>query len=49
MTNVLPEWVDYNGHMSEAFYVQAFGYTTDVLLDRIGLDAEGRERENVSI
>ncbi len=41
--------MDYNGHMSEAFYVLVFGYTTDALLDRIGLDTEGRERENVSI
>jgi acyl-CoA thioester hydrolase len=48
-TDVLPDWVDYNGHMSEAFYVLVFGYTTDALLDRIGLDTKGRERENASI
>ena len=48
-TKVLPEWVDYNGHMSEAFYVLVFGYTTDALLDRIGLDAEGRAKEHASI
>ena len=22
---VLPQWVDYNGHMSESFYLYAFG------------------------
>lgn len=48
-TDVLPEWVDYNGHMSEAFYVLVFGFTTDALLDRIGLDEEGREGENASL
>ncbi len=26
---VKPEWIDYNGHMSEAFYVLVFGYETD--------------------
>jgi acyl-CoA thioesterase FadM len=48
-TPVRPEWVDYNGHMSEAFYVLVFGYTTDALLDRIGLDEAGRQRQQASI
>lgn len=48
-TEVLPEWLDYNGHMSEAFYVLVFGYATDALLDRIGMDAEYREQSNSSI
>jgi acyl-CoA thioester hydrolase len=48
-THVQPAWVDYNGHMSEAFYVLIFGYATDALLDRIGLDAQGREEEKASI
>jgi len=37
-TRVRPEWVDYNGHMSEAFYVLIFGHATDALLDLIGMD-----------
>lgn len=48
-TEVRPEWVDYNGHMSEAFYVLVFGFTTDALLDLIGMDAEYRERSGMSL
>jgi acyl-CoA thioester hydrolase len=35
---VLPEWVDYNGHMNVAYYVLAFDRATDTLYDalRIG-------------
>ena len=35
---VAPEWVDYNGHMTEHRYLQMFGDTTDALLARIGVD-----------
>ena len=45
---VKKEWIDYNGHMSEAFYVLVFGYATDTFLDRAGLDADYRTREQVS-
>ncbi len=43
----LPEWVDYNGHMSEAYYVLAFGYATDGLMDAVGID-EGYRRANAA-
>jgi len=36
---VLPEWIDYNGHMTESRYLQVFGETTDALLALIGVDA----------
>lgn len=42
-TAILPEWVDYNGHLRDAFYLLIFSYATDALMDRIGLDAVGRE------
>ena len=48
-TAVLPEWIDYNGHMSEAFYVLVFGYATDALLEQIGMDAEYRGRTATSL
>jgi carnitine 3-dehydrogenase len=35
---VLPEWVDYNGHMTEAAYLTAFGWASDVLFRYIGDD-----------
>jgi carnitine 3-dehydrogenase len=31
-------WVDYNGHLSEAYYVLVFGFATDRFLDTIGMD-----------
>lgn len=46
---VLPEWIDYNGHMSEAYYVLVFGHTIDALLEAIGMDAGYRERTATSI
>lgn len=34
------DWTDYNGHMNEARYLQAFGDATDQLMAMIGCDAE---------
>lgn len=39
---VRPEWIDYNGHLSEAYYVLVFGFATDAVMERLGLDAEYR-------
>ncbi|MDZ7841863.1 MAG: thioesterase family protein [Gammaproteobacteria bacterium] len=46
---VRAEWVDYNGHMSEAFYVLVFGYATDAFYDLIGMDDGYRRRELRSV
>ena len=35
---VLPEWVDYNGHMHESRYLQLFSDATDALLGHLGVD-----------
>lgn len=35
---VLPEWVDYNGHMTEAAYLTAFGWASDAMFTYIGDD-----------
>ena len=43
-TPILPEWVDYNDHLRDAFYLLIFSYATDALMTRIGLDHAGRER-----
>lgn len=48
-TAVLPEWVDYNGHMSEAFYALVFGYSTDALLEYAGMDSAFREESGLSV
>ncbi|MFD8946764.1 thioesterase family protein [Streptomyces californicus] len=46
---VLPEWIDYNGHMSEAFYVLVFGYATDAMMIETGLHAGYRESTGCSL
>jgi len=43
-TSVQPEWVDYNGHLRDAFYVLIASLATDALMDRVGLDAAYRSR-----
>ena len=48
-TEVVPEWIDYNGHMSEAFYVLVFGFATDQMMDQLGLDAAYRESQKASL
>src|SRR5580658_6124746 len=37
-TYVRPEWVDYNGHMTDSRYLQVFGDATDALLRAVGVD-----------
>ncbi|WP_049579160.1 thioesterase family protein [Nocardiopsis sp. SBT366] len=44
-----PEWIDYNGHLSEAYYVLVFGFATDALMDRVGLDSAYREASGCSL
>jgi len=46
---VLPEWVDYNGHLNDGYYMVIFGRATDGLMALIGLDADGREATGHSI
>jgi acyl-CoA thioester hydrolase len=40
---VQPAWVDYNGHLNDAYYLVIFSLATDGLMERIGLDAAGRK------
>lgn len=46
---VRPEWIDYNGHMSEAFYVLVFGFATDALMERTGMDPAYRKSTGCSM
>lgn len=48
-TQVVAEWIDYNGHMSEAFYVLVFGFATNQVMDQIGLDQAYREAHSTSL
>jgi acyl-CoA thioester hydrolase len=46
---VRPEWIDYNGHLSEAFYVLVFGHATDAMMDATGMDAPYRADSGCSL
>jgi acyl-CoA thioester hydrolase len=46
---VRPEWIDYNGHLSEAYYVLVFGHATDAVMERIGLGEADRARSSASL
>lgn len=48
-TEVVSEWIDYNGHMSEAFYVLVFGFATDQVMDQLGLDEAYRTSTGASL
>ena len=48
-TQVLPEWVDYNGHLRDAYYLLIFSHATDALMERIGLDADARDMSGHSL
>ena len=48
-TKILPDWVDYNGHLRDAFYLLIFSYATDALMDTLGLDGENREASGHSL
>jgi len=45
---VRPEWIDNNGHMNMGYYVVVFDLATDEWMQRIGLDAAHRLREEVT-
>lgn len=48
-TQVLEDWVDYNGHLRDAYYLLIFSYATDALMERIGLDADARGQTGHSL
>ena len=38
-----PEWIDFNGHVRDAYYGLAASYAVDGLMDHLGLNAAYRE------
>ena len=48
-TEIKQEWIDYNGHLSEAYYVLICGFATDQLMIDIGLDEEYRKSTGCSL
>jgi acyl-CoA thioester hydrolase len=46
---VLDEWIDYNGHLSEPYYVLVLGHATDEVMDRVGLGPAYRKANDASL
>ena len=43
-TALLPEWIDYNGHLRDAYYALIVSLACDALMDRLKMDAAYRQR-----
>jgi acyl-CoA thioester hydrolase len=46
---VLPEWVDFNGHMNVAFYLMAFDHCVDDLYNRLGIGPAQLDQRRSSV
>lgn len=48
-TQVLPDWIDFNGHLRDAYYVLVASYAADALMDHLGMDAPYRQRTHCTL
>ena len=46
---IQPDWIDYNGHLRDAYYVVALSHAIDHVMDHLGLDAAYRERTHCTL
>jgi acyl-CoA thioester hydrolase len=44
-----PAWIDYNGHVRDAYYALVASYAVDDVMDRLGLDAAYRGRTHCTL
>ena len=44
-----PHWIDYNGHLRDAYYGLVASYAVDDLMDHLGLDAGYRGRTHCTL
>ncbi len=44
-----PEWIDYNGHLRDAYYGLILSYAIDDFMDHVGLDAAYRQRTQCTL
>jgi acyl-CoA thioester hydrolase len=48
-TQILPDWIDFNGHLRDAYYVLVVSYAMDALMDHLGMDAAYRQRTHCTL
>jgi acyl-CoA thioester hydrolase len=44
-----PAWIDFNGHVRDAYYALVASYAVDDVMDQLGLDAAYRERTRCTL
>ena len=44
-----PDWIDYNGHLRDAYYVVALSLAVDEVMEHLGMDAAYRERTHCTL
>jgi acyl-CoA thioesterase FadM len=44
-----PDWIDYNGHLRDAYYGLVASYAVDGVMDILGLDVAYRERTHCTL
>jgi acyl-CoA thioester hydrolase len=47
--DVRDDWIDYNGHLSEAYYVLVLGHATDEVMQTVGLGPSYRTSADASL
>jgi acyl-CoA thioester hydrolase len=47
--HILPEWIDFNGHLRDAYYGLALSYAVDAVMDQLGMDRGYRERTRCTL
>jgi acyl-CoA thioester hydrolase len=47
--DIEPQWIDYNGHLRDAYYTLVFSQATDALMDEVGLDSGYRARTSCTL
>jgi acyl-CoA thioester hydrolase len=47
--SIEPGWIDYNGHLRDAYYGLVLSYALDDMMDHLGLDAAYRERTRCTL
>lgn len=48
-TDIAPEWIDYNGHLRDAYYGLVLSYAADALMDHLGLDEAYRKATSATL
>ena len=48
-TAIAPEWIDYNGHLRDAYYGLILSYACDALMDHVGLDESYRQSTSCTL